>query len=133
MKTIKQLERIYETHKLIQQQNNGTPAEFANKLHISVREFYRQLQYLKEMGAVISFSRSSNVYYYTEDFDLFVNVSVKTSINQKVRTIYACKTPTNEKILAKFSARRDLTGCWRRCHGLHRMFLFRSKQQIFSF
>ena len=89
MKTIKQLERLRKAHKLIRQEKTGTPSEFASKLHISERELYRHLEYLKEMDAVISFSRSTNTYYYIEDFDLLVNVSVQVLINQELITIYA--------------------------------------------
>ncbi len=35
MKTLKQLERLRKAHQLIQQATTGTPAEFANRLHIS--------------------------------------------------------------------------------------------------
>lgn len=89
MKTLKQLERLRKAHKLIKQENTGTPAEFAKKLHVSERELYRILEYLKEVDAVISFSRTSNSYYYTADFDLLVNVSVQVLVKDELVTIYA--------------------------------------------
>jgi len=89
MKTLKQLERLRKAHKLIKQANTGSPAEFSNWLHISERGLYRILDYLKEMDAQISFSRSSNTYYYTDDFDLLVNISVKALVNKELITIYA--------------------------------------------
>jgi predicted DNA-binding transcriptional regulator YafY len=89
MKTLKQLERLRKAHKLIQNGNTGTPKEFANKLYISEREIYRILEYLKEVDAIICFSRNANSYYYTADFDLLVNVSVKVMVKEEVRTIYA--------------------------------------------
>jgi len=96
MKTLKQLERLRKAHKLIQQENTGTPAEFANRLFISERELYRILEYLKEVDAMISFSRTANSYYYTDDFDLLVNVSVKVLINEEIKTIYAGSTILKE-------------------------------------
>ncbi len=96
MKTLKQLERLRKVHKLIQQENTGTPAEFANKLYISERELYRILEYLKEVDAMISFSRISNSYYYTSNFDLLVNVSVQVLINEEMITIYAGSTILKE-------------------------------------
>ncbi len=96
MKTLKQLERLRKANKLIKQCNTGSPAEFSNRLHISVRELYRILEYLKEMDAQISFSRTSNTYYYTDDFDLFVNVSVQTLVNKELVTIYAGSTILEE-------------------------------------
>jgi predicted DNA-binding transcriptional regulator YafY len=92
MKTLKQLERLRKAHKLIKQGNTGSPSEFSNRLHISERELYRILEYLKELDAVISFSRNANSYYYTGDFDLFVSVSVQALVNQELITIYAGNT-----------------------------------------
>ncbi len=89
MKNLKQLERLRKAHILIKQGNTGAPAEFSKRLHVSERELYRILEYLKELGAQISFSRTSNAYYYTDDFDLFVNVSVKALVNKELVIIYA--------------------------------------------
>jgi hypothetical protein len=89
MKTLKQLERLRKAHKLIKQGNTGSPSEFSNRLHISERELYRILEYLKEMDAKISFSRNNNSYYYTDDFDLLVTISVQALVNQELITIYA--------------------------------------------
>ena len=88
MKTLKQIEHLQKAHNLIYHSNTGSPSEFANKLHISQRGLYRILEYLKEMDAAISFSRSSNSYYYTESFNLLVNISVQTMINQELTTLY---------------------------------------------
>ncbi len=89
MKTLKQLERLNKAHKLIKQGNTGSPTEFSKRLHISERELYRILEYIREMDAQISFSRTSNSYYYTDDFDLLVNISVQALVNQELITIYA--------------------------------------------
>jgi len=89
MKTLKQLERLQKAHKLILQENTGTPKEFANKLHISERELYRILEYLKDIGAIVSFSHTIESYHYSVVFDLLVNISVKVLVNQELKTIYA--------------------------------------------
>ena len=89
MKTLKQLERLRKAHKLIKQGNTGSPSEFSKRLHISERELYRILEYLKEMDAKITFSRNIKTYYYTDDFDLLVSVSIKALVNQELITIYA--------------------------------------------
>jgi predicted DNA-binding transcriptional regulator YafY len=96
MKTLKQLERLRKAHKLIQQQHTGTPNEFADKLHISERELYRILEYLKELGAIISFQSSIFSYRYKENFDLLVNVSVQVIVNEELKTIYAGSTLLKE-------------------------------------
>jgi len=54
MKTLKQLEHLQKAHKLILQENTGTPKEFANKLGICRRQLYNILEYLKEKDAPIT-------------------------------------------------------------------------------
>ncbi len=88
MKTFKQLERVRRAHKFIKQSNTGSPAEFARRLHVSERELYRILEYLREIDAEIAFSRHSNTYYYTDDFELYVDVSIKALVKDELITIY---------------------------------------------
>ncbi len=83
MKTLKQLERLNKVHKLIKLENTGSPFELSKKLHISEREVYRVIEYLRDIDAEVSFSRNSNTYYYTNDFELYVDVSVKTIVNNQ--------------------------------------------------
>lgn len=97
MKTLKQLERLRKAHRLIKQGNTGSPSEFSKRLHISERELYRILEYLREIDAQISFSRTSCSYYYSDDFDLLVNISVQALVNEELITIYA-----GSRILRKF-------------------------------
>ncbi len=88
MKTLKQLERLRKAHQLIKQENTGNPKEFANRLNINERELYRIVEYLKELDAEIFFSRSANSYYYEDDFELIVNISVQVLVNHELKTIY---------------------------------------------
>lgn len=92
MKTLKQLERLRKMHKIIRQGNTGSPLQFSKRLHVSERELYRMIEYLREMDAQISFSRCSNSYYYRDDFDLLVNISVKAFVNNEMIIIYADPT-----------------------------------------
>jgi len=88
MKTFKQLERVRRAHKFIKQSNTGSPAEFARRLHVSERELYRILEYLREIDAEIAFSRHSNTYYYSDDFELYVDLSIKALVKDELITIY---------------------------------------------
>ena len=88
MKTIKQLERIRKIHQLIKQEKTGSPKRLASILGISEREVYRIIEYFKEIGAKINFSRSLNSYIYEENFDLLVNISVQVIVNEELKTIY---------------------------------------------
>jgi transcriptional antiterminator len=102
MKTLQQLEKLKQIHKLIQGQNTGSPDELANKLRISRRQLYSIIEYLKEIEAPLSFSRKQNTYYYSSDFDLQVNVKVQVMVNQELKTIYGGHTLLKENF---FSAR----------------------------
>lgn len=89
MKTIKQIERLRKVHDLIKLHNTGTPEFFANKLHISERQLYNCLDSLKEMDAPIQYDRKMQTYYYTENFDLLVNVKVQVMFKNELRDINA--------------------------------------------
>jgi len=96
MKTLKQLERLQKAHKLILQENTGTPNEFANKLGICRRQLYNILEYLKENDAPLQYSRKINTYYYSYNFDLLVSISVRVLANKELKTIYAGSTLLTE-------------------------------------
>jgi len=96
MKTLKQLERLRKAHKLIQQENTGTPVEFAKRLDISRRQLYNIIEYLKEVDAPILYNRKTNTFYYNYDFDLLVNVSVQVLVKEELITIYAGNTLLKE-------------------------------------
>ncbi|MCF6349119.1 MAG: DNA-binding protein [Flavobacteriaceae bacterium] len=97
MKTLKQLERLRKAHKLIQQENTGTPEEFANRLNISRRQLYNMIEYFKELDAPLLYNRKTNTFYYSYDFDLLVNVSVQVLVKDELITIYAGSTLLKEK------------------------------------
>jgi len=63
-------------HKLIEDETTGTPKEVANRLHISERLVYLMIDQLKDYDAPIAYDRSRKTYYYSEYFDLDVNISV---------------------------------------------------------
>jgi hypothetical protein len=92
MKTLRQLERLKKAHKLIQQNNTGTPIEFANKLHISEREMFRTINFLKEMDAQVIFNRKSNTYFYTNNFELSIHISIEVLVDNELKKIYGGET-----------------------------------------
>ncbi|MDD3721614.1 MAG: TniB family NTP-binding protein [Lutibacter sp.] len=99
MKTIKQLERLRKAHGLILQEKTGPPSQFANKLNISERQIYNIIDYLKEIDAPIKYNRRTETYYYSDNFDLLINVSVQVLIADEIRNIYAGTTFLNENFL----------------------------------
>lgn len=88
MKNIKTLERLQQLHKLIANENTGTPKELANLLQISPRSVHLLVEQLKDYNANICYSRSRKTYYYGDDFDLQVSISVNVLTNNEVTQIF---------------------------------------------
>ena len=70
------IDRLHRMHQLIKREGTGTPDEFANRFHIKRRQLYNILDEFKDYGADIRYSTAKSSYYYTNDFDIFVRISV---------------------------------------------------------
>lgn len=88
MKNLKTLERLQQLHNLIATENTGTPKELANLMHISKRSIHLLIEQLKDYDASICYSRSRKTYYYCEDFELQVSISVSVLTNNEVTQIF---------------------------------------------
>ncbi|TVZ26623.1 HTH domain-containing protein [Gillisia sp. Hel_I_86] len=89
MSTLKNLERLQQLHNLINTETTGSPSELANKMNISERLVYNLIEQLKDFEAAICYSRKSKTYYYCEDFQLEVNISVTVMTNNELTEIFA--------------------------------------------
>jgi hypothetical protein len=89
------IERVHRIHKLIQRKATGTPDEFAEKLHLKKRQLYNILEEFKDYGASIKYSRMSGTFYYDNDFEVSVKISVNPLSNKEQRTIYAGNPKNN--------------------------------------
>jgi predicted DNA-binding transcriptional regulator YafY len=89
MKTIKNLERLQGLHNLIKNEATGAPQELAAKMDVSERTIYILIDQLKDFEAKIKYSRKSRTYYYCDDFELWVNVSVTVMSNDELIKIFA--------------------------------------------
>lgn len=67
MNFVKQIERLQLLNKLIIQESTGTPEELADRLGLSKRQLYNQLDSLKCLGVQIGYSKSHKTYYYEGD------------------------------------------------------------------
>ncbi len=93
MKNLKQIERLRQVHELVKINNTGDPGTLAARLHISERQLYNCLEHLKELDAPLYYDRKHKTYYYSEPFDLLVNVSVQVMVHDELRSIYAGFVP----------------------------------------
>ena len=89
MNTLKQIEQLRKLHSMIKLETTGSPKMMSKKLHVSERQLYNLIDQLRTMDAPIRFDRRANTYYYTHDFELLVNISVKVIQGDQVLQIYA--------------------------------------------
>ncbi|WP_242203381.1 HTH domain-containing protein [Aestuariivivens insulae] len=88
MKSLKTLERLQQLHQRIAQENTGTPKEFANYMNISERSLYKLIEQLKDLSAPICYNRTNNTYYYCDDFELQISISVTALSNNEVIEVF---------------------------------------------
>lgn len=70
MNYIRAAEKIGLLHKLIQEERTGNPEILAKRLDISRATLYRLIDDLKSYDAPVCYSRESQTFYYSEDFEL---------------------------------------------------------------
>ncbi len=88
MKSIKSLERLQQLHQRIDQENTGTPKELAKHMNISVRLLHNLIEELKDINAPVCYSRCRKTYYYCDDFELKINISVTALSNNEVLKLF---------------------------------------------
>lgn len=64
MEFIRQIERFQLLNKLIKDQRTGSPEKLAERIGVSRRQLYVYLEYLKDMGVDIQFSRKMNSFVF---------------------------------------------------------------------
>ncbi|WP_136468018.1 HTH domain-containing protein [Flagellimonas onchidii] len=88
MKTVKNLERLQQIHLLIENENTGSPYELANQMGVSERLIYNLIEQLKDFNANICYDRSRKTYYYLNDFQLQVSISVSIISDEEVTEVF---------------------------------------------
>lgn len=87
MKSIQHLERLKRINELIQAQCTGRPEVLCNKLHISRRQLFKDLEVFKDMGADIAYSRIRETYYYPNGHELEISYSFRLIPEKEARSI----------------------------------------------
>ncbi len=83
MKNLKNLERLQQLHNLILKENTGTPKDLSELLRINKQSVHSLMNELKEYEATISYSNLRKTFYYRNNFDLKVSVSVNVITNDE--------------------------------------------------
>ena len=95
MQLFETIDRVYRIHQLIQREATGTPEEFAERFNIRKRQLYNILEEFKDYGAHIRYSRVKNSFYYENDFEVMVKITVLPLSNQEQRTVLAGNIKNN--------------------------------------
>jgi len=89
---------LQQLHNLIANEHTGTPKEMAALMQISERSVHLLIEQLRDYNANICYSRSRKTYYYCEDFDLQVSISVSVLTNNEVTQIFGGSYFLNNKL-----------------------------------
>ncbi len=81
--------RLKVLHRLIKTHNTGSPQELAEKLRISKRHLYNVLDNLRLLGAKIDYSRSNFTFYYTNHFELHLELQVEFLDEEEKKHVFA--------------------------------------------
>jgi predicted DNA-binding transcriptional regulator YafY len=88
MNAIQKLERLKRINELIIAEGTGSPAEFSRKHGISRSQLRRDIEYLKDLGAKISYSKLRETYYYRNKPILKISLNVQIINKAGTQTIY---------------------------------------------
>jgi len=88
LNSIKNLERLQRLHLLIKQEATGAPKELASRMHIGERSVYSLIEYLKDYKANICYDRRRKTYFYSDDFQFKVNISVTIRSNDEAVEVF---------------------------------------------
>lgn len=87
MNSLKTIERLQWLHIKIQKEVTGSPKELAKSLEISERMVYTLIDQLRDYNALVRYDRTRKTYFYEEDFELSIRVSISVINNNEVTTI----------------------------------------------
>ena len=77
MKALEQLERLKRINKQIKDECTGTPNEFSSLLGISRRQLYSDIEYIKDIGVEVMYSKARRTFYYCSGQELEISYSLK--------------------------------------------------------
>lgn len=88
---IREIERVQMLNKLIASRRTGTPDELAKRLGVSRSQLYLIIEYLRDMGLAISYSRRINSFYYEENSRLSIEFKFNVVSVEEGASIYGGK------------------------------------------
>lgn len=95
MQLFETIDRLHRIHKLIRREATGTADEFAERLHLKRRQLYNILEEFKIYGADIKYDRYRCTYYYANDFEILVKISLNPLSEKEQRNVFAGNSENN--------------------------------------
>ena len=95
MKAIEQLERLKKMNRLIKAEHTGNPDEFSRRLGISRRQLYSDIEYLKDMGVEINYSKGRKTFYFCNGNQLEISYSLRIISKDIIKEINGGFFPKN--------------------------------------
>lgn len=106
MEFIKQIERLQLLNKLVREKRTGSPEEFAERLGLSRRQLYFYLEFLKDYGIDIVYSRKTNSFIINNGKEIKIDFQFQVLDENVSREISGGKSLENF-LPCCFSARSE--------------------------
>ena len=87
MKAVKQLERLKRLNSLIKAECTGTPDELSNRLGISRRQLYCDIDTIKDLGVAISYSKIRRTFFNSNIHELEIKCSLKIIQKEVIKEV----------------------------------------------
>ncbi|WAC41495.1 hypothetical protein [Pedobacter sp. SL55] len=84
MKLFEYIERINLLHKLISERRTGCPEKLAKRLGISKGRVYQLVEELRMKNVPITYSRKLETYYYTNEYEINISLSLRPLSNEEM-------------------------------------------------
>lgn len=87
MKALEQLERLKRMSELIRTGRTGTPEQLSARLNISRRQLYADLDYCRDLGVDIEYSKQRQTFFYSNGKELEIHFSLKAVTKEILLTV----------------------------------------------
>ncbi len=107
MKALEQIERLITMNSLIKAHKTGSPDQFSKRMNISRRQLFSYMEFFREFGVELEYSKSLNSYYYSNGHELNIIFNMEKvpasrfNFLQPIRGLKAkgCFSPLKDKSL----------------------------------
>lgn len=99
MKALEQLGRLKRMNELIRSGRTGTPEQLSVRLNISRRQLYADLDYCRDLGVEIEYSKQRQTFFYSNGKELEIHFSLKAIPKENLLTVNGGNLMHNSSLL----------------------------------